>query len=85
MSDYYNLCCKDCEISLNLGKKIAKGEKLVMQGLFSEESKSWVEGDKAWLAIQAFLQKHQGHALVFDSDSVFSEIQYYEQQEYDEL
>ncbi|MET0028058.1 MAG: hypothetical protein ABW101_10515 [Candidatus Thiodiazotropha sp.] len=85
MSDYFNLCCKDCKISLNLGKKISKGDVFIMQGMFSEEDRKWIEGDRAWLAIQAFLQKHQGHALVFDSDSNFPEMQFYDQLEFDEL
>jgi hypothetical protein len=56
-----------------------------MQGMFSEKEKKWIGGDRAWLAIQAFLQKHQGHSLIFDSDSKFPEMQLYDQQEFDEL
>lgn len=85
MSEYFNLCCKDCEISLNLGKKISRNGKLVMQGMFSEEKKEWVGGDAAWVALQYFLQLHQGHTLIFESDSTFPEMQLYEQQDFDDL
>ncbi len=85
VGDYYNICCRDCEVSLNFGKKIAKGERLVLQGMFSEQEMKWVDEGRVWLALQAFLQKHEGHALIFDSDAKFPEMQFYERQMFDEL
>lgn len=26
VGDYYNICCRDCEVSLNFGKKMRRGE-----------------------------------------------------------
>lgn len=25
VGDYYNVCCRDCEVSLNFGKKLRRG------------------------------------------------------------
>jgi hypothetical protein len=87
MSAYYYLCCKECQISLNLGKKIALGgaHSLVMQGVFSEAERNWLNNDRAWHAVQRFLQDHEGHELVFTSDEAFSQMQLYESADGDEL
>lgn len=78
MGVYYGVCCKDCEVCLSFGKKIAKGDKLFLQGILSEREGGWIDGERAWLALQAFLQKHEGHALVFESDAKFPEMLYFD-------
>ncbi|MDG9779823.1 hypothetical protein [Metapseudomonas otitidis] len=45
----------------------------------------WVDEGRVWLTLQAFLQKHEGHALIFDSDVQFPDMQFYERQMFDEL
>lgn len=86
MSAYFYLCCKKCEISLNLGKKIAiESESIVMQGFFSEKQRAWVSDGRTWLAIQRFLQDHEGHELVFSSDEVFPLMQIYDSADGDDL
>lgn len=58
MGSYYSLCCKDCEVFLEFGKKILEGE-LVVQGMFSEKGLIGLRGGRAWFAFQAFLQEHE--------------------------
>ena len=86
MSNYHYLCCKKCEISLNLGKKLAIGNScLVMQGIYSEAERAWINDGRAWLIVQAFLQKHDGHELIFASDEDFPTVQLYDYADGDEL
>lgn len=53
--------------------------------MFSEQEMKWVDEGRVWLTLQAFLQKHEGHALIFDSDVQFPDMQFYERQMFDEL
>lgn len=86
MSSYYYLCCKKCGISMNLGKKIAWGDaQFKMQGVFSENERNWISDNRAWFAVERFLQNHEGHELVFVSDSEFPALQLYEAADADEL
>lgn len=86
MSAYFYLCCKNCEISLYLGKKIASEEKsLTLQGVYLEENKAWNNDVRAWRVIQRFLQDHEMHELLFASDEHFPEIHLYEPANTDEL
>jgi len=61
MGAYYYLCCKTCRISLNLGKKLAKeGGRLVVQGVYSEKERAWLNDKRAWDIIQAFFNSMKG-------------------------
>lgn len=53
--------------------------------MLSEQEMKWVDEGRVWLTLQAFLQKHEGHALIFDSDVQFPDMQFYERQMFDEL
>jgi len=53
--------------------------------MFSEQEMKWVDEGRVWLALQTFLQKYEGHALIFDSDVQFPDMQFYERQMFDEL
>lgn len=86
MGTYYYLCCKNCRISLNLGKKLAKeGGRLVVQGVYSDKERAWLNDKHAWDIIQAFFQQHEGHDLLFVNDDDFSQIQLYDYVEGDDL
>lgn len=86
MGEYHYLCCKSCRISLNLGKKLGREHsRLVVRGGYSDKHRTWLNDGRAWFIIQAFMQQHQGHELMFVSDTEFSQIQLYDYVEGDEF
>lgn len=68
MSTYVQLDCLDCEHSLSFGKPIASNGRLLLR-LYSEMDGEWHEGERCWVAVQAYLFRHMGHRLVFREDN----------------
>ncbi len=68
MGTYYHLSCGQCRQYLHFGKKLRKDNKDKLQGMYSEETNTWVNDRRIWDALQSFLLEHRGHVLIFDND-----------------
>ena len=89
MGIYVQLDCLDCDTSLHLGKPVydrdSGSDGIVFQGMFSETDLEWINDERCWRALQAFLCRHRDHRLVFRRDDT-SDAQNVEHcEEYDDL
>ncbi len=60
MGVYYGVCCKGCEVCLSFGKKIAKGDRLFLQGILSEREGGGLMGSGRGLHFKLFCKSTKG-------------------------
>ena len=68
MGTYYHLSCRQCRQYLHFAKKLHKDNKDKLQGMYSEKANTWINDERIWDTLQAFLLEHRGHVLIFDND-----------------
>ena len=68
MGTYYHLSCRQCRQYLHFGKKLHKDNKDKLQGMYSEKANTWINDERIWDTLQAFLLEYRGHVLIFDND-----------------
>ena len=88
MGVYVNLDCLDCSKSLHMGKpaRYHSGEdRITLQGMYSESDQAWVNDERCWYAMQAFLCRHRNHKLVFRRDDTPEAQNIAQEEEYDEM
>ena len=85
MGVYYYLSCQDCRQYVHFGKKLSTKTGAVLQGMYSEKTNRWINDNRIWEAVQAFLFEHQGHTLSFGNDDDYGTIDGYMEIELDHL
>ena len=68
MGTYYSLSCQQCGQYVYFGKMLHMQNRAVLQGMYAETAQAWVQYERVWEAIQAFLFDHRRHPLRFESD-----------------
>jgi hypothetical protein len=85
MGTYYYLSCQQCGQYVHFGKMLRMQERVVLQGMYSETARAWVQDERVWEALQAFLFDHSKHPLRFESDEDNSALDEYVEVEFDAL
>ena len=55
MGTYYHLSCRQCRQYLHFGKKLHKDNKDKLQGMYSEQTNTWINDERIW---DAFIGKY---------------------------